>query len=386
MRRALDAALEGCEVIFHEAAIPSVARSLITPRLTNDVNVTGTIEVMLAAADMASDASCSPARPRSTGPGIAAVPRDAAPRAACSPVRRQQAGRGALHPIPSGLAFGVETVVLRYFNVFGPGQDPLSEYAAVVPRFTTAILEGRQPLVNGNGEISRDFTYVDNVVSANLLAASPRRPPGITCNVACGSRYTLLDLLDAICAAAGKRVEPTSGRRGPVTSSIRRRTSRSRAKRSATRSWSPSPRASRRPWAGTSRPWRRPRSPRTTRRTSPPSTGETTPDRLRSGRPAPGRRRTPDAGACRAFATGPVRGRLPRSVRLRRTTTHAPSQPAPGSGRSAPPRHRTDGLLRGCAVAPRRPPHSLRSRDAGHYDIIDAWLYPSDVITALSRP
>ena len=110
-----------------------------------------------------------------------------------------------------GMAFGVETVVLRYFNVFGPGQDPLSEYAAVVPRFTTAILEGRAPLVNGNGEVSRDFTYIDNVVSANLLAAQASTPSGITCNVACGSRYTLLDLLDAICEAAGKRVEPTFG-------------------------------------------------------------------------------------------------------------------------------------------------------------------------------
>ena len=72
---------------------------------------------------------------------------------------------GALH--------GIETVVLRYFNVFGPGQDPASEYAAVVPRFATAVLEGRRPPINGDGEISRDFTYVDNVVSANLLAALP---------------------------------------------------------------------------------------------------------------------------------------------------------------------------------------------------------------------
>jgi nucleoside-diphosphate-sugar epimerase len=80
-----------------------------------------------------------------------------------------------------------------------------------VPRFTTAILEGRSPLVNGNGEVSRDFTYVDNVVSANLLAAQASTPSGITCNVACGSRYTLLDLLDAICDAAGRRIEPTFG-------------------------------------------------------------------------------------------------------------------------------------------------------------------------------
>ena len=206
----LDEALDSCEVIFHEAAIPSVARSLVTPRLTNDVNVTGTIEVMLAAAKhgvrrvvFAGSSS------------VYGIPESLPCRETQRPAPRSPYGASKLaaeHYIHTlGMAFGVETVVLRYFNVFGPGQDPLSEYAAVVPRFTTAILEGRAPLVNGNGEVSRDFTYVDNVVSANLLAAQASTPSGITCNVACGSRYTLLDLLDAICAAAGRRVEPTFG-------------------------------------------------------------------------------------------------------------------------------------------------------------------------------
>ena len=206
----LDEALDSCEVIFHEAAIPSVARSLVTPRLTNNVNVTGTIEVMLAAAKhgvrrvvFAGSSS------------VYGIPESLPCRETQRPAPRSPYGASKLaaeHYIHTlGMAFGVETVVLRYFNVFGPGQDPLSEYAAVVPRFTTAILEGRAPLVNGNGEVSRDFTYVDNVVSANLLAAQASTPSGITCNVACGSRYTLLDLLDAICAAAGRRVEPTFG-------------------------------------------------------------------------------------------------------------------------------------------------------------------------------
>ena len=86
------------------------------------------------------------------------------------------AAEGYVHTL--GKLHGIETVVLRYFNVFGPGQDPASEYAAVVPRFTMAVLEGRRPQVNGSGEISRDFTYVDNVVSANLLASLPDRPSG----------------------------------------------------------------------------------------------------------------------------------------------------------------------------------------------------------------
>jgi nucleoside-diphosphate-sugar epimerase len=121
-----------------------------------------------------------------------------------------------------GKLHGVETVALRYFNVFGPGQDPNSEYAAVVPRFVTAVLEGRRPTVNGTGEVSRDFTYVDNVVNANLLAARASSPSGITCNVACGDRHTLLELLDAICTAAGRPADPIFGppRPGDIVHSL----------------------------------------------------------------------------------------------------------------------------------------------------------------------
>jgi UDP-glucose 4-epimerase len=106
---------------------------------------------------------------------------------------------------------GIDTIVLRYFNVFGPGQDPASEYAAVVPRFVTAALAGDRPTVNGTGEVSRDFTYVANVVGANLLAARPTAPSGLTCNVACGSRTTLLGLLDAIASSLGRDVVPVFG-------------------------------------------------------------------------------------------------------------------------------------------------------------------------------
>jgi len=208
--QALDVALASCEVIFHEAAIPSVARSLITPRLTNEANVNGTIEVMLAAARhgvrrvvFAGSSS------------VYGIPESLPCRETQRPDPRSPYGASKIaaeHYIRTlGLAFGIETVVLRYFNVFGPGQDPKSEYAAVVPRFTTAILEGRPPLVNGTGDISRDFTYVDNVVAANLLAADGAAPSGITCNVACGSRYSLLDLLDAIATAAGRSVAPVFG-------------------------------------------------------------------------------------------------------------------------------------------------------------------------------
>jgi nucleoside-diphosphate-sugar epimerase len=120
-----------------------------------------------------------------------------------------------------GTLHAVETVALRYFNVFGPGQDPHSEYAAVVPAFVTSVLEGRPPTVNGSGAITRDFVYVDDVVAANLLAADPSRASGLTCNIASGTRTSLLDLLSAIATATDRAVDPVFGppREGDVLDS-----------------------------------------------------------------------------------------------------------------------------------------------------------------------
>jgi UDP-glucose 4-epimerase len=207
---ALDEAAEGCDVILHEAAIPSVARSLVTPRLTNEVNVAGTIEVMLAAARQGVGRVVL-----AGSSSVYGVPAELPCRESQRPDPRSPYGASKMaaeHYVHTlGPLHGVDTVVLRYFNVFGPGQDPASEYAAVVPRFATAVLEGRRPTVFGDGETSRDFTYVDNVVAANLLASQPSSPSALTCNVACGSRYSLLDLLRMICEAAGREVEPVFG-------------------------------------------------------------------------------------------------------------------------------------------------------------------------------
>ena len=205
---ALDRAMAGCEVVFHEAALPSVARSVKDPRTTNEINTNGTIEVMLAAARhgvrrvvFAGSSSVyghSPELPRRESQ----LPDPRSPYATS-----KLAGEGYVHSI--GTLHGIETVVLRYFNIFGPGQDPASEYAAVVPRFVTTVLGGGRPVVFGDGQTSRDFTYIDNAVSANLLAADAAGASGLTANVGCGSRYTLLDLLTAITGAAGVQVEPT---------------------------------------------------------------------------------------------------------------------------------------------------------------------------------
>jgi len=117
--------------------------------------------------------------------------------------------------------YGFETVALRYFNIFGPRQDPESQYAAVIPKFVTAILGGRRPVIFGDGLQSRDFTYVDNVVEANLLASEADSAAGKFLNVACGGRYTLLDLLSKIKETLRSDIEPVheSARPGDIRDS-----------------------------------------------------------------------------------------------------------------------------------------------------------------------
>jgi UDP-glucose 4-epimerase len=207
---AMDEAAAGCEVILHHAAIASVAKSTIDPRLTNEANVSGTIEVMLAAARN---------RVRRVvfagSSAIYGVPKELPCREAHRPDPQSPYGvsklAGEQYVRTLGELHGVETVILRYFNVFGPGQDPTSEYAAVVPRFIAAVLDGSNPVINGSGEISRDYVYVDDVVEANLLAANASCPPGLTANIASGSSHSLLSLLAAVGTAAGRRAEPWIG-------------------------------------------------------------------------------------------------------------------------------------------------------------------------------
>jgi len=211
---ALERAMSGCEVVFHEAAIPSVARSVAAPRASHAANVTGTIEVMLAAGRLDVRRVVFAGSSSIYGPKAELPCRETQVPAPSSPYGAGKlAAEHYVHTL--GQLQGVETVVLRYFNVFGPGQDPTSEYSAVIPRFTAAVLEGRKPVINGTGDISRDFTYVDNVVDGNLLAALATSPSGLTCNVACGTRFTLLELLEAIGDAAGHRIDPDFGPRRP---------------------------------------------------------------------------------------------------------------------------------------------------------------------------
>jgi UDP-glucose 4-epimerase len=189
--------------------------------LSNEVNVTGTIQVLRAAARQGVRRVVF-----AGSSSVYGIPPELPCRESFRPDPLSPYGASKLaaeHYVRTlGSLAGVETVTLRYFNVFGPGQDPASEYAAVVPRFVTAVLEGRRPTVNGTGEISRDFTFVKNVISANLLAADASSPSGITCNVATGSRHSLLELLDAICDTASVTADPIFGppRPGDIAHSL----------------------------------------------------------------------------------------------------------------------------------------------------------------------
>lgn len=207
---ALDESFEDCEVVFHEAAIASVAQSLVAPRLTNEVNTSGTIEVMLAAARKGVRRVVLAGSSAVYGvPEVLPCTETQRP-APLSPYGASKlAAEHYVHSL--GQLLGVETLVLRYFNVYGPGQDPASEYAAVVPRFIAAVASGARPTINGTDDITRDFVYIQDVVDANLLAARASSPSALTCNVASGAQTTLRALLKAVCAAVGRDIDPVIG-------------------------------------------------------------------------------------------------------------------------------------------------------------------------------
>ncbi|MDO9356961.1 MAG: SDR family oxidoreductase [Solirubrobacteraceae bacterium] len=205
---AVSQAVNGVEVVFHEAALPSVPRSVRDPRTSLDCNVTGTLNVLIAARDtgvrrvvFASSSSVYGSNP--TMPKVETlVPAPISPYAV-----GKLAGEGLCKSFAE--VYDVETVALRYFNVFGPYQDPASQYSAVIPRFIAALLNDEAPHIHGDGEQSRDFTYIDNVVNANLLAAQgPQEAVGKAFNAACGYRTTLNELVEEIAKALD--VEPRS--------------------------------------------------------------------------------------------------------------------------------------------------------------------------------
>jgi nucleoside-diphosphate-sugar epimerase len=214
-------ALDGVEVVFHLAALPSVARSVADPRASHEVNVDGTLNVLLAAGDAgvrrlvyASSSSVygdTPVLPKHEEMPVS--PRS--PYAAAK-LAGEAYCRAFSHVYP------LETVCLRFFNVFGPRQDPASQYAAVVPRFVTRMLAGRPAEVTGDGRQTRDFTFVANAVQACRLAASAGpEAVGQAMNVGCADRISVLDLVGLINDLLGQRLDPvfTPARPGDVRDS-----------------------------------------------------------------------------------------------------------------------------------------------------------------------
>ena len=200
-------AVDGCDIVLHQAALPSVPRSVKDPITSNEVNVVGTLNVLDAARDAkvsrlvyASSSSIyglNPALPKRED----MMPQPMSPYAVS-----KLAGEHYCRTFFE--LYGFETVILRYFNVFGPRQDPNSQYSAVIPKFIDILLKGGRPVVNGNGSQTRDFTYVANVVQANLKAATVAAAPGRAFNIAAGERIALLELLAALEQVTGRKANP----------------------------------------------------------------------------------------------------------------------------------------------------------------------------------
>ena len=207
-------AVRGCEVVFHHAALPSVPRSIQDPLTTNAVNVTGTLNVLLAARDADVRRVIFASSSSTYGAGEELPKRE---DMAALPISPYAVGKLAAENYCRAFSgvFDLETVCLRYFNVFGPRQDPLSQYAAVIPNFITAFLREEPPTVCGDGEQTRDFTYVDNVVQANVLAADASNVSGRTYNIAVGSSISLNQIIEQLQQLTSLDLEPVHGARRP---------------------------------------------------------------------------------------------------------------------------------------------------------------------------
>ncbi len=214
-------AVRGVELVYHQGALPSVPRSIQDPLTSNAVNVEGTLNVILASRDhgvrrvvFASSSSVygdSPGMPRREDQSVAPM----APYA----VAKLAAER---YTLVANRVFGLETVALRYFNVFGEGQDPSSGYAAVIPKFIGLMLSGQRPTIHGDGSASRDFTHIDNVLAANLAAARAPDAAGRVINVATQGSHTINDLVARLNALLGLEIKPIYGppRPGDVPESL----------------------------------------------------------------------------------------------------------------------------------------------------------------------
>ena len=195
--KALSRAFQDVELVFHEAAIPSVPRSVENPKATHQASVDGTFSLLLAARDQKIRRVIYAASSAAYGDQPDLPKREDMRPCPLSPYAVAKLV-GEYYCQVFSRVYGVETVSLRYFNVFGPRQDPSSEYSGVISRFISALLLGGRPIIYGDGEQTRDFTYISNVVAANLAAAEAPRVVGKVINVANGVRVSLNSLLETL--------------------------------------------------------------------------------------------------------------------------------------------------------------------------------------------
>ena len=204
---AVNRAVDGIDYVLHQAALPSVQRSVEDPITSTRVNVLGTVELLHACVKAGVKRVVYAASSSAYGDQPAPVKtEDLLPRPKSPYAVAKLSAEYYLQAFND--CYGLETAALRYFNVFGPRQDPNSEYSAVIPLFISKVLKGESPTIFGDGMQTRDFTYVENNVRANVAASEA---PGLKCevmNVACGTSYSLLDLLAAINDVLGTKVEP----------------------------------------------------------------------------------------------------------------------------------------------------------------------------------
>ena len=208
--------MDGVDHVFHQAAVSSVPRSVEDPVASTDANCTGTAIVLnegrKADVDTVVVASSSSVYGSETGlPKVETMVASPESPYALSKYYTEQLA------IQCSNLYDIDTVALRYFNVFGPGQDPEGEYAAVIPKFIRLMIDGKRPTIYGDGEQSRDFIYIDNVVEANVLAAE-REATGAAVNIGCGGRITVNELVDRLNELLGTEIEPiyTDPRPGDV--------------------------------------------------------------------------------------------------------------------------------------------------------------------------
>lgn len=209
------------DFVFHQAALPSVPRSIEDPASSTENNLTGTLNVLLAARDAGVHRVIYAGSSSAYGETPTLPKREDMNPDPLSPYALTKLAGEYYGRIFSRL-YGLETVTLRYFNVFGPRQDPASQYAAVIPKFITAFLEGRRPVIYGDGEQTRDFTYIENVVEGNWLASRAEKTRGEVVNLATAARISLNQLVALLRDITGITIEPiyAEARRGDVKHSL----------------------------------------------------------------------------------------------------------------------------------------------------------------------